>query len=341
MKTNRIRTAIISALLTVIWFSMSGNPMPMIKCGPPPDWSTSTSTAYAGPDVETIELNGTIIYAGHHAGGYAISVHDGTAPVPVEIADIPALQQNDYILDLARTGTTLWALASPFRLLSIDISDPATPALTTVTVSSYERASGLHVEGATAWITCGNWAGDFHLLIWDVGVTPFSPMGQVELGVGVARKVVVIGDTVWAVHHEGLTTVDASNPYDPQIRTFIPLAGGLADVLINGTTAYISAGEGYLYVLDAANPEYPTVTHESMVGEPLRSIVLDGTTIWAAAEGAGVLCVDISDPDNAGIRSRINTAGFTMDLAVSGTTIFVGDGMEGVIKLFMEDFVAE
>ena len=110
------------------------------------------------------------------------------------------------------------------------------------------------------------------------------------------------------------------------------LDGTARDVLVEGTTAYISAGAGGLKIYDISNPLAPVKIGENGNIGYAESVDIDGNIAWVAAGEEGLVSVDISDPTNPTFVQSYRNHGtdeHTTEVIVENGIAYYADGEDG------------
>lgn len=142
-------------------------------------------------------------------------------------------------------------------------------------------------------------------------------------------------DAKWPYAYTGvgrrLAILDISDSTDPYVvgRTeMLPTAA--KGIVLDGSHAYIAAGDGGLRVVDVGDPTQPReVSALNTLGEA-EGLALDGSYAYVAVGEAGLKVVDISDPIHPTAVGSLDTSGYAVNVAVSGDHAYVADGKGGL-----------
>ncbi|MFC1595325.1 LVIVD repeat-containing protein, partial [Gemmatimonadota bacterium] len=131
----------------------------------------------------------------------------------------------------------------------------------------------------------------------------------------------------------GLTVLDVTDPYNPQILNRNPTSGSVSDLVVDWPWIYVAEREAGISVITYDIPGNSFTTHSYLpapTGEQVQNLALktSGIGAWeylyAAARSAGVMIIDISNPD-----------------AIShvGTIPYAGAGVNGSFQLcYLEEW---
>ena len=126
--------------------------------------------------------------------------------------------------------------------------------------------------------------------------------------------------------------------FAPQALGFyqFPSSTSANGVDVDGSAAYVAAGNGGLYVLDVTDPGTPTfVTSLATPGNANDVVVSSGLALIADGT-AGLQLVDVLDPTQPALLGLLDTTD-AHDVAVVGATAYVADGTSGLRIVNIDD----
>jgi len=285
--------------------------------------------------------DGTLLYAALGDAGLAI-VRPGDA-----FTVVGRLETGATVRGVAVSGT-LAVLSSGDALVTVDISDPATPSILG-SVDLGSSARGVVLSGGTAWVADGPGG----LVAVDVS-DPAAPAVVHRIAVpgdarclafadGGTTLAVGSGDLLGADGGVGLVTVPDSGP--PTLGSWLGTGGRPLGISVAGRTAFVHCG-GRFEVWDLADPAAP---------ERIASLALPatggfdradltgyvpsavGATVLVPLADAGLAVVDVSNPAAPSLVRILDTPGNVAAIAVSGGLGVVADGAGGLRVLDLSD----
>lgn len=258
---------------------------------------------------------------------------------PVELGNVEISPGSVHQLRVV--GTTIYVAWSN-RLLTIDVSDPANPVLTsTQAAQSASELLDVAVTGGKVYLAHST--GGLHVLDISAG-NELIPVGSVDMRG--AAGVQILGDVAFVADGgAGLKIIDVKGATKPaylgtQASTFAEA------LIINGRYLYAAAaGEG-LRVVDISVPREPALVHHiPTAGGVVHDIKLEGNTLYAAVRGEGLYAYDVSTPDMPVFLSFVplplpvqGTGGLrTVGLDVSGSFAYVAADSAGLRIINIEN----
>ncbi len=110
------------------------------------------------------------------------------------------------------------------------------------------------------------------------------------------------GDYVYIINSsDGVSIIDVSEPYNPEVVGTYTNAGDNHDIFISGSYLYLSAGDDDLEIIDISNPVEPALVtrYVSPLGSGSWEIFVEETYAYMkSGSGAIIEIADISDPSN-------------------------------------------
>ena len=204
--------------------------------------------------------------------------------------------------------------------------------------------------GREPYPTCVVASGNYAYMTIEGGLVVFDvsdSQNPVLIGrypiVDSATELCIVGSTLYMASWEhGLYILDVSNPASPVLLgqfyewryfNWDPM-GYLkpgAGLYVLGTTAYMAAGTGGLYIIDVSNPAAPGLlgiynTAPGFAG----GVYVAGNTAYVTVHAhygvaplTGLLVIDVSNPAAPVLIGSYNTPGHANKVQVSGTTAYV------------------
>jgi uncharacterized repeat protein (TIGR01451 family) len=218
------------------------------------------------------------------------------------------------------------------RLAVVDVSAPATPALSGRSAPLPGIVQGVAVSGTTA----GTAAGGSGLQIVDV-TNPASPDWQGSLDTpGWAYNVAMAGGYAYVADGSGgLRIVDVSDPLAPAEVGSVAasaLGGEAKGIAVDGNTAYVGAEAGGLVIVDVTDGANPGILGRYSTGLVATNVVISDTVAYVVDSlGVQVVVVDVSVPTLPELEdSAPILGGVPDDLAVEGSHLYVAVGEAGL-----------
>lgn len=216
-----------------------------------------------------LDVVGDLVYLLSDAGIEIVDVQDRTNPVGRGVAAL-----NDPRA-IAVAGDDAFIADYADGLVVLDVGNPDAPAAVT-TLALGSNPFALVVEGDYAYVATVD-----SLFVIDVS-TPASPSvsGALFVSGGSLRSIAKSGNTIYLGQfspNAGLFAVDVVDPANPSHLGDL-LVNYPYDIVIDGTTAYVTGEYGRLLVVDVANPAAMFEIHR--IDANGRWIDFDGTTIF-------------------------------------------------------------
>ena len=309
-------------------------------------WTTAEWDTIAGQ--VTLPSLGLAPQGGYNTTGNAFAsaamdsvllVADGTGGlVSLDITDpaAPALLTSRATLDQARDIALSGNLAVlAIGSLGLQIIDATDPAVLT-------SRGDVDVPGYTTSVALnGNLAylAQSNLGVAVVDITdPDAPVFVRDLATGDWARGVAVAGTALAVADgdSGLTMLDISLPDDPSFLARLVTEGTVLDVTVDGGRAFLAAGSAGVIIADISNPAAPVRLGSFPTIGTCRHAVVRNDSLWVAAGSSGLYLLDVSDPANPVQLERNDTLGEAYHTTLAGQTAWLCDGVEGV-KSFVAD----
>jgi formylglycine-generating enzyme required for sulfatase activity len=237
------------------------------------------------------------------------------------------------------SGTYAYA-AIDSRLVILDISTPANPALLGQTEAFSSPIEDLFVDGSRVYVA--NRTSGVQI------IDASEPGNPTVLGVcdtpGSAFGVAVSGSFAYVADGGyGLQVCDVSNASESSVvGSYEDIGEAWAyGVVISNTHLYLSGWD--VYVLDISNPQEPSFrglykpTSPDGYSRQAIDVVGDKAYVgeyrptYPGATGGGVRIINVSNPTNPDAEAfHASTAGKVNGLALSGSYLYVADGEGGI-----------
>jgi hypothetical protein len=172
----------------------------------------------------------------------------------------------------------------------VDVSDPAAPVQVGLYKTQYQ-VKDVKVKGKYAYLA--HW--DKGLKVVDVS-DPAKPNGVGGAGVpGAAYALYISGDLAY-VNADGLSIIDISKPYDPDLLGYdYAYAAHWLGLYVLGNYVYVADFFGQLRIFDASDPYKPDQVGAYKNISP-TGVHVRGDYAFVADNDDGLLAVDVSDP---------------------------------------------
>ena len=314
-------------------------PAPQAPATPSPE--PRVSFRFTAQLVSSPQLAGTntaVAVAGTHAfvasGDRGLQVLDLADPASPRVAarlDTPGFAQSIRVV-----GSLAYVADGHEGLAIVDVTDPAAPALLS-RLSTTHGISDLDVAGSYAYLADGG-AG---VQVADVS-DPRAPriVGNYPIpgGFGSLRTVTVAGHRAYlglsGVHSSrgleqghSLLILDLASPSAPRLAGSYLLPHLPYEIAVDGSHAYIAAGDAGLLVLDVSKPG--AVVPLAQIDTPsANGVVVSEDTAYLSDGYLGLRIFDVSDPGHPVIVGRLDTSEMG-GIALSGDLAVAPAGCSG------------
>ncbi len=180
------------------------------------------------------------------------------------------------------------------------------------TDQNLEDVTGL-VKSDTLWILAVSSGFNrrklsFYKIIFEPIPNPYTYFYQIDMPAD-AMGLCTDGDYVYiATGSSGLTIVNISDIYNPQVVGEVPLPGGIAlSVDVKDNTAYVATDRAGLFVINITNRNDPSILREVNTLGRTKDVQVAGNYAFIADADYGLRAVDISVPDSAHIVATYRT----------------------------------
>jgi len=241
-----------------------------------------------------------------------LRIIDVTVPsFPAEIANMPA-DGNAGVEDVKLVGTTLYLSDWQGVVKILNVSNPASP----IQIGSGGGNGGgafLDVTNTKLYTCAGI------LRAFDLTAAPDPAfLGQFNGGSSCTDLAVANGLAFAAMGRDGLKVISVSNPTSMSLRSSRQTLGGVEDVWVSGSIAYVGNDAG-LHTVDISNPAMP-VRLATLAGSRVTEVVVSGGIATLVNYGDNV--VRIANVANPSSLSQVGTYApvEAWNLALKGNT---------------------
>ncbi len=294
----------------------------------------------------TSGLNGATEVAIHDSCAYLIDRSDGLKILDISEAYAPRLVgvfEDDRSRGLSLNYPYAYVASENTDLMVIDVSDSTNPCL----IGTYDTPIGaqdVYTVDTITYLVGGN-----QLFVINV-TSPYNPslMGSVELNTSgdprIVRDIYVKDSYAYIVCNDtaeifsGVTIVDISAPYAPQVVSEYAVDYFAFSVWVHESKAYIGEGmicepdaPGRLEIINVADPENPFYLGEYNIPDGIVLGIYVDSVAYLASGAAGIKVLDVSEPDNPELICEYNTPGVACGLFVNVPYVYVGDHYSFII----------
>jgi hypothetical protein len=155
-----------------------------------------------------------------------------------------------------------------------------------------------------------------------VGLPPYAVAVEGDYAYCAAHRLAEFDNSGHRPAHSALEIYDIGDPARPRIVGLLELEGIVADLVVDGSIAYLVGAQGWLRVVDVSDPAAPTEVR--VIEGAGDGICLWGSHLYTAHVDTGVHIFDISSP-----TEPVEVGGFPMlvhGIAVVGELAYVTGG---------------
>lgn len=173
----------------------------------------------------------------------------------------------------------------------------------------------------------------FFIFAWTTGSAAFGhdesqfgkalPYHQVD-GIPACSAVEVVGDRLYAIGQGSLWVLDITVPEKPRMLGMLGGLGNTRQLVIRGTTAFITARQDGLWMVDVSDASKPVLISHYDTVEMATGIWVSGDVGFIATRCYGVEIVDVSDPKQVRNLSTLKTGEAQSCWARDGL-LYIGD----------------
>ncbi|MEZ5386118.1 MAG: hypothetical protein R3F13_11450 [Prosthecobacter sp.] len=147
--------------------------------------------------------------------------------------------------------------------------------------------------------------------------------GKVD-GIPACSAVEVVGDRLYAIGQGVLWVLDITLPEKPRVLGKLGGLGNTRQLVIRGTTAFITARQDGWWMVDIADASKPVLISHYDTVEMATGIWVSGDVVFIATRCYGVEIVDVSDPRQVRNLSTLKTGEAQSCWARDGL-LYIGD----------------
>jgi hypothetical protein len=244
-----------------------------------------------------------------------LSVEDPANPTLVTEVLLPAVPRS-----LAKEGDRLFVAVGTAGLCVLDLASPASPEV----IGAYDRSfygSNLVVQGETVYVS--DLYEGLHILSIEDRTQP-THRHTVELLD--PRGLAIADSRLYVTTRDGLSILDLSDPIIPFVRSTVPLSGMIANVIVQGDFAYVSAGSDGLHVVSIADPDAPQRVHTIPFDGYVLPIAVDQEHLYVGASGLHTF--SITDPARPRLVCSNPTERQAVSMAIQGDRLLFGESSD-------------
>lgn len=277
-----------------------------------------TGSLFMGETAQAVAVSGNYAYVSSGSALRVVDIRDPAAPV-----EVGAYRPARGVSDLATDGHYVYAAGGWGGLLLIDITIPDRPIEVGHFLPVGTFADGVIVDGFYAYVMELLTGEDPHYGVRIVNIAnPTSPfeVATIITSPDASAKIwnmALAGDRpLLAVADGDLRLFDITELATPVEAGRATALDQVADVAVDGRTAYVAAGDG-LRVLDVTDPAGPVVIGRLSTPGPARRLVKSGTAVLLV-DGYGLRVIDTADPAAPALTGYAATPFWSLDLALMG-----------------------
>ncbi|MCH8806431.1 MAG: hypothetical protein IH986_10125 [Planctomycetes bacterium] len=284
--------------------------------------------------IRRVIVSGDFAFLMAGVGLVIIDVSDPTAPFEIHRRYLSGEE-----LDMAHSGHLLYVLNEVVSIRSIeyiDVSDPAAPQ-TVATHRAGVWAARIHVRAGRAMLVHAD-----GLDIYDVSIPQNFPtfLGgffQTDRRYNEGALGYSGGHVLLPLIQGGLRTVDVSDPATPTSVGVYETPGGIGDLAVSGSYAYVGGTMPDLRILDISDPAQPTQVAEFRLQEPGGGgVTIDGPILYLGTRRA-LHVLSIADPVAPEHWASVELPAWATSLTMAGQYLFVVFRQDGIMILDVSD----
>ncbi|HEY4633060.1 MAG TPA: hypothetical protein VIH00_04000, partial [Candidatus Limnocylindrales bacterium] len=211
------------------------------------------------------------------------------------------------------------------RVTEVDVADPGTPRVVTVSPAFAGTVEDLVVHSDLVVAAAG--AGGIVVLDPATGL---SVVGSLALP-GYAEGLTIAGSLAYVADGPGgLRVVDLKDRAAPtEIASLFDLHRIVAVTVAEGR-AYLAAADEGVLVVDVREPAKPRELGRLFTGGYAFDIAVDGDSVLLADGWGGLRVIDVSDPAVPTIVATVETEAWVMGVEAHDGTAYIAVGNEGI-----------
>jgi len=251
-----------------------------------------------------IALRDSLIYVADYEGGFHIFNHELDPDHPVLRGSIPIAGIAKRIALLGDYALVTGDGSGSDGLFSVDVSNPATPAI--VDAVPIGDGQGIALLGDYAFVA-DNSQG---LVVVDAS-DPTALDIITSVGPGGATGIAAAGNRVYLARgSDDVRVFDATDPDSPSLLGALTPPDYVTGLTVDGDHVYISSWNAGLAIADASDPSAPSLVGICNMGPWALMSAVDGDYAYVAAGVSGLQVVDISNPHMPELHTSIALPGY-------------------------------
>lgn len=264
-------------------------------------------------------------YAFLAAGNQGIRIYD------VSSSDSPVLAGTSLFAtnarDVALGGSSLFVADGQYGLAVLDVTTPAVPAgLGRYLSGELGSVRRVAVSGSAVVITDGR-----RVERLDVTALSSPAFTHAYTPGGFTYEMAWSGDYVFlAGGRSGLVVLSSSNLAEEAV---LPLPGVALDLSVDGTNAFVAAGDFGWHVIDLSTPSSPSLARTETAYGITHGIASAGSLLHTATRGRTVETVNISTPLTPVAFTNFGPLVHAMQISAEGPLAFASEDEGGLAIL--------
>ncbi|MFA6373296.1 MAG: SdrD B-like domain-containing protein, partial [Methanothrix sp.] len=180
----------------------------------------------------------------------------------------------------------------------------------------------------------------YGLMIIDVRDPANPTLTSTYKTTGTAIGVAIDSSYAYVTDSSGLQIIDVRNPGSPLLVGTYTTSGSVyaKSVAIDGSYAYVAAGQAGLLIINVIDPANPTLVATCAVSgaNGAMDVALDGSYAYVAA-GYELQIIDVRNPASPLLVGTCEHIGVTAAVAVDGSYAYVASGTQGLEIIDVSD----
>ncbi len=276
-----------------------------------------------------IELVGSLAYVNERLNG--MYVFDVSNPAtPVEIGFV-AVTNPGFMTGLDVDGQFAYATGVQ-HLITIDISDPASPVAVTE-VFADGSTQGVLVSENVGYVLTGYGAS---LNVFDVSNSLAAPVkGAIDLPGGGGSPYIHGDLALVASFGDGFEIVDISDISTPVLLAEMAQPGETACVVARGNLAYVTNSTHGLLIIDISTPDTPVLVGSAYIEGTANDVELDGNYAYVTDSWGYFHVVNITNSNSPFVAVSLETPAIGVEIL--GDLAYVTAGSNGLLAIDISD----
>ncbi len=147
---------------------------------------------------------------------------------------------------------------------------------------------------------------------------------------GPTYTVITSGNYAYYGRGAVFTIADKSNVASWKIIGESDVRGPVNGIVLNGTRAYVAAGQAGLKVIDISDPRTPVIVRSVPTAGEAGALAILSNCLYLADGASGLLIFDVSNPALPVLISSFDTPGTAFGVTIFGRNAYVADGPQGL-----------